>query len=525
MKKTFYLLKGFSLEYLIILFINSLLYGLEAFFHPILLKLLFDEGIIKKNLKLFFIFVVSYLFIGLFLNFASLGINLWNKSLYNKILKKNVSKMLLSYYNKNYMSKRDSSYFIQVIYKDVSEGLIPLLEEVKNLIAKIISCLVFLFILFYLSWQATFILLCIIPLLTYFSKIINVKVRKLTGYEREYEGSFLGVLGRAISSFKILKIGDLFWKTKYSCEKSMDEFLKTAYKNFKFIQIYRTLGYVSMNISDACSLAVASYFLFKGVLTFGGYLAFVNTFWRAVTGIVEVFAPLAEISRFLTITQRVYNFQKEKTTFYGNYGSEIYLKNVKVFYEDILALDNISLNIKSGEKVLIVGENGSGKTTLANIIGGYLEVQEGEVTLFKKTIALTLPYDFPPLKLKDIDIKEKYLKNFRLSELKENFLYELSAGEKQKTAIALALSQDADCYIFDEPLANIDKESSLNVIEAIFERTKGKTLIMIMHDYNGLENFFDKLIYMEKGKIKKIEEKNGIPFSYSYWLSKEGSDE
>lgn len=507
MKKIFYLLRGFSLEYLIILFINSLLFGLEAFLHPILLKLLFDEGIIKKNFKLFFLIVISYLFLGLFLNFTILGINLWKKSLYNRILKKNVSRMLLSYYNKNYINKKDGSYFIQVIYKDVSEGLIPLLEEIKNLIAKIISFFVFLFVLFYLSWQATLILLCIIPVLTYFSKIINVKIKKLTGYEREYEANFLGTLGRAISSFKILKIGNLFLKTKESCEKSIDKFLETAYKNFKFIEIYKTLSYVSMNLSDFSSLTVASYFLFKGVLTFGGYLAFVNTFWRAVTGIVDVFAPLAEISRFLTITERLYNFQKEKPLIYYRYGKEISLKNVKVFYEDVLALNDISLNIKSGEKVLIVGENGSGKTTLANVIGGYLKVDEGEVTLFNKTIALTLPYDFPPLKLKDINLKEELLKDFKLEKLKENFLYELSAGEKQKVAIALACSQDADCYIFDEPLTNVDKESTLNVIETIFNSTKGKTLIIIMHNYNGLEDFFDKIIYMEKGKIKKIEER------------------
>jgi len=383
------------------------------------------------------------------------------------------------------------------------------LEEIKNFIVKIIRFLVFLFILFYLSWQATFILLCIVPILTYFSKIINEKIKKLTQYEREYEGNFLGILGKAISSFKILKIGNLFLKAKESCEKSMNEFLKTAYKNFKFTQIYRTLSYVSMNISNFCSLSVASYFLFKGVLTFGGYLAFVNAFWRAVESVTNMFVPLAGISRFLTITERLYNFPKEKLPLYYNYGSEISLKNVKVLYEDKVILDKISLNIKKGEKVLIVGENGSGKTTLANVIGGYLEIQEGEVTLFKRTIALTLPYDFPPLKLKDLNIKEKFLKDFKLSNLKENFIYELSAGEKQKAAIALALSQDADCYIFDEPLTNIDEESSLNVIETIFQEKKEKTLIMIMHNYNGFEDFFDRIIHMENGKIKKEIKKGG----------------
>ena len=77
----------------------------------------------------------------------------------------------------------------------------------------------------------------------------------------------------------------------------------------------------------------------------------------------------------------------------------------------------------------------------------------------------------------------------------EAFADELSAGQQQKVAIALALSREADLYIIDEPLACLDQESRKTVINVIFDRTKGKTLILIMHD--SLEErraLFDRVI-------------------------------
>ena len=77
------------------------------------------------------------------------------------------------------------------------------------------------------------------------------------------------------------------------------------------------------------------------------------------------------------------------------------------------------------------------------------------------------------------------------------FADELSAGQQQKLALSLALSQEADLYIIDEPLANLDPESRDTAIDVILERTQTKNLILVMHGSEEYHKRLDRVIRME----------------------------
>ena len=79
----------------------------------------------------------------------------------------------------------------------------------------------------------------------------------------------------------------------------------------------------------------------------------------------------------------------------------------------------------------------------------------------------------------------------------EAFADELSAGQQQKLAISLALSQEADLYVIDEPLANLDPESRDTAINLILERTKEKTLVLVMHGSEEYHKLFDRVIRID----------------------------
>ena len=102
------------------------------------------------------------------------------------------------------------------------------------------------------------------------------------------------------------------------------------------------------------------------------------------------------------------------------------------------------------DRVLILGKNGSGKTTLANILCNQLKSYQGYLQLPTRISGMTLPVNFPPIKTNELPIDANLLSIFDLSrpeilnELPEN----LSVGQKQKIALALALSKEADLYIF-----------------------------------------------------------------------------
>jgi ATP-binding cassette subfamily B protein len=148
---------------------------------------------------------------------------------------------------------------------------------------------------------------------------------------------------------------------------------------------------------------------------------------------------------------------------------------------------------------VIVGANGSGKTTLANMLSGYLAPSQGDMVLPERISSVTLPIIFPPLKVKDLVDDAGLLAAFSLRDqaVLEAFADELSAGQQQKLALSLALSKDADLYIIDEPLANLDPESRDTAINLILERTREKNLILVMHGAEEYHKHFDRVIRME----------------------------
>lgn len=122
------------------------------------------------------------------------------------------------------------------------------------------------------------------------------------------------------------------------------------------------------------------------------------------------------------------------------------------------------------------------------------------MVLPERISSVTLPISFPPLKVKDLVPDMRLLSTFSLGDpaVLEAFADELSAGQQQKLALSLALSKDADLYIIDEPLANLDPESRDTAINLILERTRQKNLILVMHGSDEYHKLVDRVIRMEQ---------------------------
>ncbi len=501
-KKVFYFLKGLNKEFSLFIFTICLIYAIEAIFHPILTKLIFDEAVIRKSLKIFFILISSYLFLGIFINLISFFVELWGKSFENKILSKILKKTLMSYYNKDYayILQKGEGYFIGRVYKDVMEAFPLFISSIRNISTNLTRVIAFTSVLIYISWQATLIMFILIPFIVYFSNLLSQKIKSATLVERETESEFINFLNKNISSYKAVNILNLLGKVLESTIFAFNKYLNALYRNFKIITTYNTGIYLIMNISDFCSLLVGAIFLLKGKMTFGGYLAFVTAFWRSVTAVSQFFAPFAQLNKSLTIINRIYEFEKEEKVKFYKVKDEVILENVCFSYDKNFVFKDFSLRIKKGEKILIKGPNGSGKTTLANIMSGLLKVQSGNVILPPRISSLTLPFEFPLLKIKELPIKEKLLKDFGLMEFVDKYPHELSIGNMQKLAIALIFSKEADLYILDEPLANIDKESTIVLMKHILDLSRDKTLVVIMHKGDEWHQFFDRILDLKENK-------------------------
>ena len=497
----FELLGRFRYEYFTLVLAASLLSGAEGIIHPLLVKSIFDDVVIKRDFRRFVMLVIGYLALGLFVSLVSAAIELWSKSVENRVVKTMSSRMLESYYEKEYASvlQNGHGYFINRVYGDLREGLAPMLSLVQSTIKQSVLLVAFSTVLVYLSWHAFLLVAAIIPVSSAVGALLGRRIRALTSKEREQEGAFLAFLSKALGAFRMIRGFSLRAQTLHLFDNRLEGYLTTSYQGYKIARLFQAMNDSTMVISDFLSVFVGALFVLRGALTFGGYLAFVNTFWRAVTTLMQLFNRMADFHRFGVIIERIVSFLSSSARVYYGTGRSPSVDNLTFAYGGTAILKDFSLRLSPGEKVVIMGPNGSGKTTLANILSGYLAPSEGDVVLPEKISSVTLPISFPPLRVRDLVKDTYFLSAFKLGDaaVLDAFADELSAGQQQKLAISLALSREADLYVIDEPLANLDPDSRNTAIRLIFERTKGKTLILVMHGSEDYHKLFDRVIKID----------------------------
>lgn len=211
----------------------------------------------------------------------------------------------------------------------------------------------------------------------------------------------------------------------------------------------------------------------------------------------------------------------------------IKIQNLKKAYKDCVALDTVSMHIRKGEFVAIIGASGSGKTTLLNIIGGLDTDYMGSCVVRNKEMSslsdvecctfrsryISYVYQFfnlisfltvkenmsltSQIKGKKVDEKEldQVLKLLGLEQKKDSFANELSGGQQQRVAIGRAILAHADIILADEPTGNLDGENAENVMDILkVLNGKGKTIVLVTHDLK-IANYADRIIRLEQGKI------------------------
>lgn len=198
------------------------------------------------------------------------------------------------------------------------------------------------------------------------------------------------------------------------------------------------------------------------------------------------------------------------------------LNNIKKTYNDgkpnaFNALNGISLTVGDGESVAIVGQSGAGKTTLLNILRGQLKITSGEVNIdaidmsklafnelaiFRRNNICNVYQDYflideltvfdnveLALSVMRISKKQRYekcieaIKRVGLADMYNKKVFELSGGEKQRTAIARAIVTNAKYIMADEPTGALDIKNSENIMNILFElNAEGRTLIFVTHE-------------------------------------------
>ncbi|WP_051249609.1 ABC transporter ATP-binding protein [Maridesulfovibrio zosterae] len=222
-----------------------------------------------------------------------------------------------------------------------------------------------------------------------------------------------------------------------------------------------------------------------------------------------------------------------------NFKNDINIKNLTFGYTDEPVLENISLNIKKGEKIALIGESGAGKSTLADIIIGMYTSYSGDIFIDDKHLSEEnllswrsrigyIPqsiYLFDSTAEKNVVFgrhydQEKAQESLEKAEIMsfldtqkgldtmvgENGM-QLSGGQKQRIGIARAIYGNPDVYILDEATSALDKNTESKIMDQIFEVSQGKTLIIIAHRLSTIQRC-DKVYRIENKGLSQIDMAN-----------------
>lgn len=204
----------------------------------------------------------------------------------------------------------------------------------------------------------------------------------------------------------------------------------------------------------------------------------------------------------------------------------IEVKNVTKKFDDKIIVNSLTLNVKQGETIGIVGRNGSGKTVLLKMICGLYIPTSGNITInSNKSNAEKLGVLIDSNFLSD----ETGFYNLKLLsqlgvKIKEDKIYEMlnlvgldpynktkyknySTGMKQKLKLANALMYDSEILILDEPFNGLDKDSVNHFRNIILQYKKQKkTILLTSHNYEDIKLLCDKIYEMDKGILKEVDD-------------------
>ncbi|HEY3448128.1 MAG TPA: ABC transporter ATP-binding protein [Myxococcales bacterium] len=203
---------------------------------------------------------------------------------------------------------------------------------------------------------------------------------------------------------------------------------------------------------------------------------------------------------------------------------------VKRYDPDVLAVDGLDLEIKTGECFGLLGPNGAGKTTTAEILEGLLEPTAGDISILGKRwatderwlrerLGITLQQTYLPDRLTVEEVLEQFrafyergrdvgevLRLVSLEEKRKSWFERLSGGQKQRLAVACALVGDPELLFLDEPTTGLDPQSRRQLWDIVSGlKAQNRTVLLTTHYMDEAERLCDRVAIVDHGKVIALD--------------------
>ena len=514
----------------------------------------FFESQLPTGKKLIYLGLLITILVFLIKNLL-LVFNLWQQTKFLRNMHFEITNKLFKYYLKSeylFFLQNNSAH----LYRNLTDIISAFVSYTKAYMIFFTEIIVFMgiaFILFYIDFLGTTLILFSVGIVSFLIYIITIGKISFFGKQRNIVGGELNKhLLQGMASAKDVKIldreNDLIEQVDKNVFKmtrlnqimqfitglprfSFEVLMILAFSLLIFVMIKTNREMIDI-IQYLGVFAVASFRIVPGASRLLNSFQSIKYIEPSVKILLEEFEP----KNFSNLNKKN---EENKSTLPLKFQKEINIKNLSFSYPSRkeFSLSKLSMSIKKGDFVGIIGETGSGKSTLINLIIGLLKPSQGEVEVdqlnidsnlsgwYKKigyvpqsiyltddTIRRNIAFGLNENDIDDSLIKESIVKA-NLEEFIKNLPngldtivgekgIRLSGGQQQRIGIARALYRDPEILILDEATSSLDQATEKQIMESIHYLKRKKTLIIATHRIFTLKNC-DKIFFIDKGKITK----------------------
>jgi ATP-binding cassette subfamily B protein len=434
--------------------------------------------------------------------------------------------------------QKNSSNLTKSIVNETS-NLTGLIQNLLFMMSEVFIIIFIYGMMIYVNYKITLLLTIILVLNAIFlTKTVSKMIKKAGEVRADIQSEFYEIINKSFGNFKLIKLNS-------NDEDILKEFARSSYGYAQANIKANTLSQFPRLFLEAIGFGliafIVTYLVWKYESDISSALSLISMFVLAlyrlmpsVNRIMNSYNAIMFMYRSLDIIHNDLMYDSERL---GNNKVElkekIKLSNIKFEYEENKpVLNNISLNIKKGEKIAFIGESGSGKSTLVDLIIGLYKPINGEIHIDDekvndenikswRTKIGYIPqsvYLFDGTVGDNIVFGREYDKNKIISVLKQANIYDflnnkdgidtkvgeggvmLSGGQKQRIAIARALYGDPEVLVLDEATSALDNETEEKIMDEIYKASDNKTLIIIAHRLSTIDRC-EKVYKLENGKI------------------------
>ena len=439
--------------------------------------------------------------------------------------------------------KQPATTLANTVVFEATNGAILLLQSVTTCVKDSLTLTALFAYLLFLNWKLTLIIVFIFPAVALVMRALAKRLYSLTKASQSAINQLAYVVEENVLAHKEIRLqgAEQQQKERFNAVNVLMKRLamKSAVAGSAVAPITNFFGSIAL----ATVITVALVESQSSNLSAGGFVAFITAMLMLIAPIKHLSEVTSTVTRGLVAAERaialVETVSPETGGVYSSPRSTglIEFKNVTVSYPNAKtpALSDISLVVKSGEFVALVGSSGSGKTTLANLLPRFVDCTEGTVTLdgveLRDWNLSSLRRQFALVSQQVVMLSDSVLHNVALGQLVDRekaiqcieaaYLGDLvaslpqgmdtlighnanalSGGERQRLAIARALYKNAPILILDEATSALDPDTDKLVQAALRAVMVNRTTIAIAHRLSTISDA-DHIVVLQNGRISQ----------------------